>query len=89
MFQRRDRYKVQRRATKFILSNYQSDYKTRLIQTGMLPLMYIYEIADILFFIKSIKNPSDKFDILNYTNFTLQVQQDLLAQSYTPRQLLS
>ena len=36
----------------------------------MLPLMYIYEIADILFFIKSIKNPSDKFDILNYTNFT-------------------
>ena len=32
--------------------------------------MYIYEIADILFFIKYIKNPSDKFDILNYTNFT-------------------
>ena len=26
--------------------------------------------SDILFFIKSIKNPSDKFDILNYTNFT-------------------
>jgi len=31
--------KVQRRATKFILSNYQSDYKTRLIQFGILPLM--------------------------------------------------
>ena len=37
---------------------------------GILPLMYIYEIADILFFIKSIKYPSDKFDILNYVNFT-------------------
>ena len=43
--------KVQRRATKFILNDYTSDYKTRL---GMLPLMYIYEIADILFFIKSL-----------------------------------
>ena len=32
--------------------------------------MYIYEIADILFFIKSIKHPSDKFDILNYVSFT-------------------
>jgi len=38
--------KVQRCATKFMLSGY---YKTRLTQLGMLPLMYIYEIADILF----------------------------------------
>ena len=43
--------RVQQRATKFILSNYHSDYKTRLTQIGILPLMYIYEIADILFFI--------------------------------------
>ena len=35
--------KVQRRATKFILSDYTSDYRTRLTQLGMLPLMYIYE----------------------------------------------
>jgi len=75
--------KVQWRATKFILSNYQSDYKIRLIQSGMLLLMYIYEIADILFFIKSIKNPSD----LNLTSITmLQALQGLLTQSYTPRQ---
>jgi len=43
---------------------------TGLIQLGMLPLMYIYEIADILFFIKSLRNPTDKFNILNYVNFT-------------------
>jgi len=61
---------VQRRATKFILSDYHSDYKSRLIQIGILPLMYIYEIADILFFIKSIKHPSDKFDVLNYVHFS-------------------
>jgi len=36
--------KVQRHATKFILTDYTSD-KTRLTQLGMLPLMYIYEIA--------------------------------------------
>jgi len=59
--------KVQRRATKFILSDYSSDYRPRLIQLSMLPLMYIYEIADILFF---IRNPTDKFNILNYVNFT-------------------
>ena len=62
--------KVQRRATKYILSDFHSDYKTRLTQIGILPFMYIYEIADILFFIKSIKYPSDKFDNLNYISFT-------------------
>ena len=51
--------RIQRRATKFILSDYSSDYRTRLIKIGILPLMYVYEIADILFFIKSLKQPSD------------------------------
>ena len=60
----------QRRATKFILSDYSSDYKTRLIQLGMLPLMYILEIADIVFFIKSINNPSEKFNILDFVDFS-------------------
>ena len=31
----------------------------------MLPLMYIYEITDILF-VKLLKIPTDKFNILNY-----------------------
>ena len=63
--------KVQRRATKFILSDYTSDYRTRLTQLGMLPLMYIYEISDIFFFIKSHKAPTDKFNILNYVSFNI------------------
>jgi len=42
--------RVQRRATKFILSDYLSNYKDRLIQLNMLPLMYTYEFADIVFF---------------------------------------
>ena len=42
--------RVQRRATKFIFNDYSSDYKSRLIKLGMLPLMCVYELADILFF---------------------------------------
>jgi len=61
--------KVQRRTTKYILSDFHSDYKTA--QIGIFPLMYIYEIADVLFFIKSIKNPSVKFGILSYISLIL------------------
>jgi len=61
---------VQWQATKFILSDYSLDYRTRLIKIGILPLLYVYEIADILFFIKSLKQPSDKFNILDHVTFT-------------------
>ena len=59
---------VQQRATKFILSDYSSDYRTRLIKIGILPLMYVYEIADI--FKKSLKQSSDKFNIVDHVAFT-------------------
>ena len=52
--------RVQRCVTKFILSDYTSDYKTRLEQLSILPLTYTYEISD-MFFINSIKNPSPMF----------------------------
>ena len=48
--------KVQRRATKAILNDYTSDYKSCLIKLKLLPLMYVYELSDILFFIKSVKS---------------------------------
>ena len=35
--------KVQRRATKFVLNDFTSDYKTRLTRLGLLPLMYYFE----------------------------------------------
>ena len=31
--------------------------------------MYICELANIMFFIKSVKYPSDKFNILDYIKF--------------------
>ena len=49
---------VQRRATKFIINNPSMDYRDRLIRLEMLLLMMEYEIADIMFLIKSMKSPS-------------------------------
>ena len=40
-----------------------------LIQLGILPLMYLFELSDITFFIKSVKYPSDKFNNLDYAEF--------------------
>ena len=61
--------RVQRRASKFILNDYTSSYKSRLIQLSLLPLMYQYELNDLLFFIKSYNSPSECFDIRRFVHF--------------------
>ena len=61
---------VQRRATKYILNDYSSNYETRLLHLKMLPLMYIFEISDIMFLIKSLKSPSISFNINHYISFS-------------------
>ena len=40
--------RVQRRATKFILGDYSMDYKSRLTNLKLLPLMYTYELTDFV-----------------------------------------
>ena len=62
---------MQRRATKFITGNPSLDYHERLLSLHMLPLMMEYEIADILFFIKSLKKPSHHFNIEDYIQFNI------------------
>ena len=59
---------IQRRATNFILGTSQPhpDYKHHFITLSVLPLMCYFEIADIMFMVKSIKNKSDRFNILKY-----------------------
>ena len=46
---------IQRRSTKFILNDYTFDYKSRLLSLQLLPLIMLYELNDILFFVKSLK----------------------------------
>lgn len=61
---------VQRRSTKFILQDYDMDYKNRLKKLNMLPLMMYFELADIMFFVKSIKAPTNRFDINKFISFS-------------------
>uniref|UniRef100_A0A1X7TDQ4 Reverse transcriptase domain-containing protein n=1 Tax=Amphimedon queenslandica TaxID=400682 RepID=A0A1X7TDQ4_AMPQE len=57
--------RIQRRATKYITNDYnKSTYKERLLSLNLLPLMYLYELNDVLFFIKCLKFPDPSFDIL-------------------------
>ena len=65
--------RVQRRATKYILNDYHSPYRTRLIQLDLLPLIYQYELSDLLFLIKSYKTPYPHFNINNYVSMKASV----------------
>jgi len=62
--------RVQRRST---LNDYTSDYCTRLIKLSLLPLMYVYELNDLIFFIKSLKQPSHSFDITKWVKFNSSI----------------
>ena len=62
-------YIVQRRATKYILNDFTSDYKSRLIKLQLLPLMHIFDLSDIILFIKSYKTPHAAFDITKYVSY--------------------
>ena len=62
---------LQRRATKFILNDYQSCYFDRLVKLQLFPLMYTFEVADIMFAIKALKSPSDSFDLTTMLHFAL------------------
>ena len=60
---------MQRRATKYILQlndYYYYSYTSQLMELKLLPLIYIFEINDIMFFIKSYKSFSIYFNICYY-----------------------
>ena len=60
---------VQRRATKFITNDYSLDYRNCLIHLNLLPLMMEFEIADIMLLVKTIKFPSNHFNICHFVQF--------------------
>ena len=62
--------RVQRRATKFILNDYKISYKARLKNLHLLPLMYVFKLNDLMFFVKSLKAPTDHFNIYQHVHFT-------------------
>ena len=62
--------KIQYRATKFILNNYDSNYKTRLLTLKFLPQMYLFEPQDVIFTVKSLKYSTKGFKILHHISFS-------------------
>ena len=62
------------------------DYKSRLTNLKLLPLIYIYELTDILLVIKSFKQHTSSFDISQYSQLNLMNQQlDLPTLSFVTR----
>jgi len=55
----------------------------KLIKLYLFPLTYMYDLCDILFFIKSIQNPSEHFDIQLYTTFANTSSSNKLQHVFT------
>lgn len=51
--------RLQRHLTKYILNDYCSDYKSRLIALKLLPLTMVFELQDIMFLVKCLKFSHD------------------------------
>ena len=47
--------RLPRRATNYILNDFSTDYKSHLIELKLLPLMYIFELVDIMFLSKPLR----------------------------------
>ena len=65
--------RIQHRATKFILKDYDSNYKIRLLTLKLLPLMYPFELQDISFTVKSLKYSTKGFNILHHISFSTSI----------------
>ena len=61
--------KIQHHAIKYILNDITSDYRSRPIALKILPLMMQLELYDVMFFIRSLKGPTDAFNIYDHVTF--------------------
>ena len=57
--------KVQRRSTKYILNDFESDYKLSLKSLNLFPLMYWFELADNMLLVTLLKYPDNRLNILD------------------------
>ena len=60
---------VQHRSTKFILNDFHSSYKERLMKLKLFALSLWYEYLDVVFLITSLKNPQPHFNIFKFVQF--------------------
>ena len=75
--------RVQRHATKYILNDFTSCYKTRLLKLNLLSLLYMFELQDLLFTIKSIKSELVNSTLITTLNSVpLALDQEPAINSY-------
>ena len=60
---------MQKLATKYILSDLQSNYNSRLLALNLFLLMYIPKLQDFMFTVACLKSPHEDFNILNFPKF--------------------
>ena len=58
----RDVYKIN-------LNDYSSGYKSWLIKLNLFPLMMQFEMNDIIFFVKNLRDPSQSFNVMDFIEF--------------------
>ena len=61
---------IQRRASKFILNDFLSDYKSRLTSLHILPLMLSMELNDIIFMVRCLQSSHCCIDIHSLISFS-------------------
>ena len=78
--------RIQRRATKYILSDSTTNYKDRLIALNLLPLMLWFDLQDLMFLLKCLKDPEDSINIYRHITFvsskTRAIAHNQLRSSY-------
>ena len=62
--------KIQRRATKFILQDYNSDYKASILSLNLLPIASWLEVQGLLFLVKCLLDAHDNFNVSDYICFS-------------------
>ena len=62
--------RVQCTATYYVVQDRNQDYKSRLIALQLLPLMYWFELLNIMFLVKCIKQPDESFNIFDLVPFS-------------------
>uniref|UniRef100_A0A1X7SHW1 Uncharacterized protein n=1 Tax=Amphimedon queenslandica TaxID=400682 RepID=A0A1X7SHW1_AMPQE len=62
--------RVQRHATKYILNDWEFNYRSRLVALHLIPLHYFFELQDIIFFVSYLKHPDPSFDIYEFVSFS-------------------
>ena len=61
--------RIQHRATNYDLSDSHFNYKSRLVSLHLLPLMYWFELQDIIFLVKCLKDETNSTNIYKYMTF--------------------